>query len=102
MKVKVIFKSDNGFKPYCTYHSAAYRLCAKFGPTLKPAFIGGKEPIWPLPEKIGTDMDIVLLFQLLGAYGKSVRVCFDSYSSTIELTVPGYREEWLTERAKDD
>lgn len=100
MKIKVIFKSDNGFKPYCTYHSVAFRLCEKFGPTLKPAFIGGKNPIWILPESIGTDMDLSLLFQLLGYTGKSIRVSFCHYKSTIELTVPGYKEEWLTERAK--
>lgn len=100
MKINVVFKADNGFKPYCEYGSAAYKLCSTFGPTLKTAFIGGNSPIWPLPPFIITDMDLPLLFQIFGISDKSIRLRFCGSDNKIELTVPGYKEEWLTERAK--
>ncbi len=94
MKVTVIFKADNGFKPYCSWGSAAYKFCHQFGPTLKTAFIGGVNPIYLLPEKINVDIDLTMLFQILGS-SKSIRVAFCAYDRSIELTVPGYREEWV-------
>ncbi len=100
MKINVVFKANNGFKPYCVHGDAAYKLCATFGPTLKPAFIGGSNPIWPLPAFIMTDMDLPRLFQILGIMEKFVTVRFCNSDNKIELVVPGYREEWLTERAK--
>ncbi|BBK09394.1 hypothetical protein [Klebsiella phage 05F01] len=92
MKVIVNFKPDNGFIPYCLYGDVAWKLCSKFGPTLYPKFIGGTNPIYPLPKSIGTDLTLDSLFDIFSF--KSVRVEFIP-PHEIELTVPGFRESWL-------
>lgn len=92
MKVIIHFKSDNGFLPYATYQSPAFNLCVQYGPTLKPIYIGGINPIFPLPDKISTDLTIDKLFDLFSF--KSVRMEFVP-PHDLYLTVPGYKEEWI-------